>query len=97
MKEYKSAGIEAYGYVFNVTDEKAVKANIEKIETEVGPIDILINNAGITKDNLLLRMSESDFDDVLNINLKGTSLNLKIGFEELILDFILDNDSSNVG
>ena len=47
VAEYKSVGLEAYGYVFNVCDEKAVIANIAKIEAEVGPIDILVNNAGI--------------------------------------------------
>ena len=42
-----------------------------------GSVDVLVNNAGITKDNLLLRMSESDFDDVLSTNLKGTFLMCK--------------------
>jgi len=69
MKEYKSEGIESYGYVFNVTDEKAVIANIKKIETEVGPIDILINNAGIIKRTPMINMEVSDFEAVIKVDL----------------------------
>ena len=47
-----------------------VKETIEKFEK----IDVLVNNAGITKDNLLMRMSEEEFDKVIQINLKGTYL-----------------------
>lgn len=45
---------------------------IEKTIAEFGKIDVLINNSGITKDNLMLRMTEEDFDQVINVNLKGT-------------------------
>lgn len=69
MKEYKAAGIEAYGYVFNVTDEKAVKVSIEKIESEVGPIDILINNAGIIKRTPIIDMELADFEAVIKVDL----------------------------
>nr|WP_281229051.1 SDR family NAD(P)-dependent oxidoreductase [Flavobacterium aquiphilum] len=55
MAEYKSVGIEAYGYVFDLTEETALIAAINKIETEVSPIDILINNAGIKGMRYLLR------------------------------------------
>ena len=69
---YKEAGIEAHGYVCDVTDEAQVKAMVAKINEEVGIIDILVNNAGITKDGLLMGMSEADFDSVIDVNLKGT-------------------------
>ena len=49
IEEYKKLGIDAKGYVFDVTDEDLVIENIKKIEQEVGVIDILINNAGIIK------------------------------------------------
>lgn len=69
ITEYKSVGIDAYGYVFNVTDEKAVIENIAKIETEVGPIDILVNNAGIIKRTPILDMEVVDFEAVIKVDL----------------------------
>lgn len=56
----------------NVADFEACEAFIKAIIKEYGRIDILVNNAGITKDGLLMKMPEADFDQVLNINLKGT-------------------------
>lgn len=55
----------------DVSDFNEVQLAIDKIKSESGRIDFLVNNAGITKDNLLLRMSETDWDTVMNINLKG--------------------------
>ena len=72
LTAYKEAGIEAHGYVCDVTDEDQVKAMVAKIKEEVGVVDILVNNAGITKDGLLMKMSEEDYDAVLDTNLKGT-------------------------
>jgi gluconate 5-dehydrogenase len=69
VAEYQSVGIEAHGYLFNVTDEKAVIAAINKIEAEVGPIDILINNAGIIKRTPIIEMEVEDFTAVINIDL----------------------------
>ncbi|MFA9193371.1 gluconate 5-dehydrogenase [Flavobacterium sp. FBOR7N2.3] len=66
---YRSEGIEAYGYLFDVTDEEAVIAAIKKIEAEVGPIDILINNAGIIKRTPMLEMEVKDFAAVVNVDL----------------------------
>ena len=68
---YTEAGIKAYGYVCDVTDEDAVNAMVAKIKAEVGSVDILVNNAGITKDGLMMRMSEGQWDAVLNVNLKS--------------------------
>lgn len=56
---------------FNVADFTRVQEEIEKIVDEFGGLHILVNNAGITRDGLLLRMRESDWDDVLSVNLKG--------------------------
>lgn len=56
----------------DVSDSEQVKAMMESVLTKYGSIDVLVNNAGITKDNLLLRMSDEEFDDVIRINLKGT-------------------------
>ncbi|WP_308993899.1 gluconate 5-dehydrogenase [Mariniflexile litorale] len=69
IAEYKSSGINAYGYVFNVTDESAVIENIAKIESEVGPIDILINNAGIIKRTPIIEMEVVDFEAVIKVDL----------------------------
>ena len=56
----------------NVAINDEAKAIIDAAVLKFGHIDVVVNNAGITKDNLLLRMSEDDFDDVINVNLKGT-------------------------
>ena len=71
IKEYTSNGIKAYGYIFDVTDDKGVKDGIAKIEKEVGPIDILINNAGIIKRIPAIDMETSDFEQVIKIDLIG--------------------------
>ena len=59
-------------YKCNVSDFEACEAMIKDIVKEHGRLDILINNAGITKDGLIMKMKEEDFDSVLNVNLKGT-------------------------
>lgn len=59
------------GYACDVADGDAVKAAVAAVETEVGPVAILVNNAGITRDNLLMRIGDEDWDAVLNTNLKG--------------------------
>ena len=66
---YKAAGLDAYGYLFNVTDEKLIKENIAKIEAEVGNIDILVNNAGIIKRTPLVDMEVEDFKTVIDVDL----------------------------
>ena len=69
VKELQSEGINAVGYRFNVTEEQEVKTAVHKIESEVGPIAILINNAGIIKRIPLLEMEVSDFREVIDIDL----------------------------
>ncbi len=71
LASYKEAGIEAKGYVCDVTDEAAVNATVAKIEKEVGVIDILVNNAGIIKRIPMTEMSAEDFRRVIDIDLNG--------------------------
>lgn len=71
LANYKEAGIEAHGYVCDVTDEAAVQAMVKQIEAEVGVIDILINNAGIIKRMPMLEMSAADFRQVVDVDLNA--------------------------
>ena len=70
----KSFGSNSYDSRFNVEDEEAVNHSINEIIEKSGSIDILINNAGITRDGLLMRMKSKQWDEVLNTNLKGVFL-----------------------
>jgi 3-oxoacyl-[acyl-carrier protein] reductase len=77
--EETAAKVQALGrraecYSVNVAEGAAVTTTVKQIATDFGGIDILINNAGITKDGLMMRMSEEDWDAVLDVNLKGTFL-----------------------
>ena len=65
-------GGEALIYKCDVSDFEATKEMIDTIIKKYNRIDIMVNNAGITKDNLIMRMTEKDYDDVIGINLKGT-------------------------
>jgi len=69
VSAYQEEGIQAVGYKFNVANEEEVITAIGQIEKEVGPIDILINNAGIIKRTPLLEMEVSDFREVVDIDL----------------------------
>jgi 3-oxoacyl-[acyl-carrier protein] reductase len=71
------AGGTATGVQVNVASEKEVAGFVARALDDTGRIDVLVNNAGITRDGLLVRMKESDWEDVLNINLKGTFLCIK--------------------
>ena len=84
LAAYKAEGVEAKGYVCDVTNEEQVNAMVAQIEKEVGVIDILVNNAGITKDGLLMKMSEEDFDKVLDTNLKGTFHTIRAALRQMI-------------
>ncbi|MDR0418934.1 MAG: SDR family NAD(P)-dependent oxidoreductase, partial [Prevotellaceae bacterium] len=70
-EEYKKDGVDAKGYVFDVTDEAVVNKAIEQITKEVGVIDILVNNAGIIKRIPAVEMSAADFRQVIDIDLNG--------------------------
>ncbi len=59
------------GAACDVADREAVDALIKRVESELGSVDIVVNNAGITKDNILVRLADDDWDAVLDTNLKG--------------------------
>jgi len=65
----KENGIKGEGKVLNVTDAEAVDAAVKEITKSVGTPTILVNNAGITRDNLLMRMKDDEWDDIINTNL----------------------------
>jgi len=70
-KELSSMGIKAKGFKSNAASFDEAQELSKNVHTEFGSIDVLVNNAGITKDNLILRMSESEWDQVIDINLKS--------------------------
>ena len=71
LAAYKEAGIDAHGYVCDVTNEEAVNATVEKITKEVGPIDILVNNAGIIKRIPMCEMTAAEFRQVIDVDLNA--------------------------
>ncbi|HOK56852.1 MAG TPA: 3-oxoacyl-[acyl-carrier-protein] reductase [bacterium] len=71
-------GIETISKKIDITKEQEVEQGSKEIINKWSRVDVLINNAGITKDKLIFRMSEKDWDDVLNVNLKGAFLCSKI-------------------
>ena len=73
-KSINDKGGNSYKLKFDVSDEESVNNGINQIIRDSGKIDILINNAGITRDGLLMRMKASQWDEVLNTNLKGVFL-----------------------
>lgn len=69
LKDYNGAGV-----VLNVTDKESIEKVIAEVTAQYGDINILVNNAGITRDTLFLRMKEEDWDDVMDTNLKAVFL-----------------------
>lgn len=67
----QAAGVEGQGMVLNVTDAESVAALLAAVTKQFGVVTILVNNAGITKDNLLMRMSDEEWFDVINTNLSA--------------------------
>ena len=68
------AGGKAIGIGANVTDEEAVRAAVEQVASELGAPTVVINNAGVTRDNLIFKMSADDWDTVMNVHLRGSFL-----------------------
>mgnify|MGYP001197541781 FL=1 len=66
---FKAEGIQAFGYRFDVTNEEEVQNAIERIENEVSPINILVNNAGIIKRTPMVNMEVADFEQVIKVDL----------------------------
>jgi len=70
----KLPGVGHFKVKMDVSDSKSVDQAIEEVLNKLGQLDGLVNNAGITKDSLMLRMNQEDFDQVINTNLRGTFL-----------------------
>ena len=71
-KEFKEKGVESLIIKADVSKTEEVENVVKQAIEKFGKIDVLVNNAGITRDNLILRMKEEDFDSVISTNLKGT-------------------------
>ncbi|WP_086037751.1 3-oxoacyl-[acyl-carrier-protein] reductase [Staphylococcus aureus] len=71
VEEIKAKGVDSFAIQANVDDADEVKAMIKEVVSQFGSLDVLVNNAGITRDNLLMRMKEQEWDDVIDTNLKG--------------------------
>lgn len=74
VDELEKMGVQAIKIQADVTDEDAVNKMVKEVIQTFGSLEILVNNAGITRDNLLMRMKEEEFDEVINTNLKGAFL-----------------------
>jgi len=72
VDEFTNKGYICHGYTCDVTDSARTEKVIKEIYKLTGSINILVNNAGITKDGLIIKMKESNWDAVINVNLKGT-------------------------
>lgn len=81
----------AQAYVVNVTDRGSIQAAVDQIMQQHGRIDILINNAGITQDARLVKMTEAQFDTVIDVNLKGV-----FNCTQLIVPHMLDAGSGAI-
>ncbi|OQW39861.1 MAG: 3-oxoacyl-[acyl-carrier-protein] reductase [Proteobacteria bacterium SG_bin4] len=67
----EKAGIKGYGVILNVNDAAQIESTIADIREKFGDVEILINNAGITRDNLLVRMKDEEWDDIMETDLKS--------------------------
>jgi 3-oxoacyl-[acyl-carrier protein] reductase len=74
VETIESAGGRALAVGADVSDAEQVEAAVERIATELGPPVVLINNAGVTRDNMLFKMTEADWDTVMNVHLRGAFL-----------------------
>jgi len=72
IRKLSDKGYQAFGYEADITNSIRITEVFKEIYKKFGKIDVLINNAGITKDGLIMKMKESDWDAVMNVNLKGT-------------------------
>ena len=72
--EIVEAGGKAIAIAVNVSDEDGVRAAVSQVAAELGPPTVVVNNAGVTRDNLLFKMNTSDWDTVINVHLRGAFL-----------------------
>jgi len=98
-KELTTLGVKARSYKSNAADFNEAQDLVDQVLEFFGTVDVLINNAGITKDNLLMRMSEADFDNVMDVNLKSV-FNMTKAVQKTMLktrNGVIINMSSVVG
>ncbi|HEP1465019.1 TPA: gluconate 5-dehydrogenase [Streptococcus pyogenes] len=84
LAAYRELGIEAHGYVCDVTDEAGIQQMVSQIEDEVGVIDILVNNAGIIRRTPMLEMAVEDFRQVIDIDLNAPFIVSKVVLPSMI-------------
>jgi 3-oxoacyl-[acyl-carrier protein] reductase len=83
-KNLENLGVKAKAYESDASDFKSALKLAENVFNDFGSIDVLVNNAGITKDNLLLRMSEEDFNDVMKVNMNSVFNNTKAVLRQML-------------
>jgi 3-oxoacyl-[acyl-carrier protein] reductase len=79
------------GYLLDVTDRPAIEEFVRKVKEEFGRIDVLVNNAGITKDALIGKMQEEDWDKVIGVNLKGV-----FNMTQFVSNLMLENGKGSI-
>ena len=84
VEEITRAGGRAVSYQADVSDGKEVEAMFSSVDEDLGPVTVLVNNAGITADNLLLRMSSDDFDRVISTNLKSVYICTRLALRPML-------------
>ena len=84
VKNIESLGVKAKVYESDASDFESALKLAENVFNDFGSIDVLVNNAGITKDNLLLRMSEEDFNDVMKVNMNSVFNNTKAVLRQML-------------
>jgi 3-oxoacyl-[acyl-carrier protein] reductase len=84
VNQINAGGHQSIPVLFSVTDSAAAKTQIQALVEKWGKIDILVNNAGIFRDSLIMRMSEGDWDAVMDINLKGAFICSKLALNSMV-------------
>ncbi|BBE31530.1 beta-ketoacyl-ACP reductase [Tepiditoga spiralis] len=91
LKDLEIQNKNVIGYVLNVLDRDAIKIFVDEVKNKYGKIDVLVNNAGITKDGLIQKMSEEDWNMVVDVNLKGV-----FNMTQEIVKIMLDNSFGSI-
>jgi 3-oxoacyl-[acyl-carrier protein] reductase len=99
MAAVKARGAQALGFALNVTDRPALDAMVAAVKAQFGRVDVLVNNAGITKDARLVKMTAEQFDAVIDVNLRGVFNASQAGADTLCAQGsgVILNASSVVG
>ncbi len=84
VKELEAFGVKAIGYRSDASNFAAANELVESVVKDFGKLDTLLNNAGITRDNLLLRMSEESWDEIMQVNLKSCFNTVKAAYRPLM-------------